>query len=125
MALISWDDGLTVLLWDSRFSSVGVRVMMFWKTGIRNARVFPVPVRACARLQKLGQTQQGEKHVHRNDLHIGSFKAFVDRQALDVGHSLEAHLSCYSVNNGIAYHSSCSQVTKFCDWAISCSDRVI
>ena len=35
----------------SRFSRVGSLLMIFCKTGIRKARVLPVPVRACARLE--------------------------------------------------------------------------
>ena len=48
MALISVEDADLLPILGSR--RLGSLLMMFCRTGMRNARVFPVPVRAWARL---------------------------------------------------------------------------
>ena len=87
--------------------------MMFCKTGTRNARVFPVPVRACARLFER-QKMQGISD-ERVCLHVDSLKSFINSHALHLSHSLQAHVSCDSLDQSIADHRSIGQFLEFGD----------
>jgi len=92
--------------------------MMFCRTGIRKARVLPVPVRACAMLQKILVLAHLLKAAIRSSLHVNPFQCFVYGQALDFSHRLKPHPLGYSIDDSIADHPSLRQFVETRDGAI-------
>lgn len=71
-----------------RIAKSGLCRRIFWIVGIRNPRVFPVPVRACATLWRSAWELESARH---NDLHISALKTLVDRHRLDIRHGVMSH----------------------------------